>query len=493
MKWKLVFNRPAGLYLVMLLAILITGCISNHSGTAVKPALSISENARYLVNSADEPFFWMGGTAWGMSEWLTREDVDIYLDNRAEKGFNLVQVCLFWGKREEDPVRFTTNPINAYGHQAFVEVNGKPDPGQPRVIKGGTPQNSNDYWDHVDYIIQAAAKRNMIIAVLPVWGRRYVNATHPPHSEPVFTIPAMRSYGEFLGKRFKAYANIIWVLGGDVKADVGGNFLDHYRAMAEGIISGITDETARWDELTPLWDQALMTYHPDGTPLINSSTWFHEDPWMDFNMIETHRNRDKVYQAVQIDYALADPVKPTVMAEPDYEGSRPNMVTAGLHIRRQALQSYFAGAAGFTYGGKIDHKGNGPLWSPYNNWKEMLDMEGARSMTNIKSFCLLHSWPDWTPVHDIVLSNPGEGELQKVAVSTLQDSTYLVYFPDNSEANLDLTDHFIGTENVIVQWYNPASDSFSEKNEITNINGKMTVLPPDHWPDAILILRESTQ
>jgi hypothetical protein len=457
-----------GFYQVILMAILTTGCIGNPSGQPVKPELRVSGNNRYLVNAANEPFFWMGGTAWGMSEWLTREDVDIYLDNRAEKGFNLV-----------------------HGYRAFMELDGKPDPEQPRVLKGGTPQDPNDYWDHVDYIIQSAANRNMYIAVLPVWGRRYVNATHPQYSQPVFSIPGMKSYGEFLGKRFMGYSNIIWVLGGDVQADAGGNYLDHYRSMAEGIITGITGERVRWDEVSPLWDLALMTYHPDGSPLINSSRWFHKDPWMDFNMIETHRSRDAVYQAVLQDYALADPVKPTVMAEPDYEGAWPNMVTAGIDIRRQALQSYFAGAAGFTYGGKIDQEGNGPLWSPYNNWKEMLDMEGARSMTNIKSFCLHHSWPDWKPVQDILKSNPGVGEIQKVAVFTPADSTCLVYFPDNSTANLDLAGHYQGTEHFIVQWYNPASDSFSENIETTLIDGKLRAGPPAHWPDGILILREN--
>jgi hypothetical protein len=480
-----------GFYTVMLMAILTTGCLRDPPVRAVKPDLYVSENNRYLANSDNEPFFWMGGTAWGMSEWLTREDVDIYLDDRAQKGFNLVQVCLFWGKREEDPVRFTTNPTNAYGHKAFVEVDGKPDPEQPRVIKGGTPQNPNDYWDHVDYIIQSAARRNMIIAVLPVWGRRYVNATHTHHSEKVFSIPAMRSYGGFLGERFKGYSNIVWVLGGDVQADAEGNYLDHYRAMAEGIINGITGETIRWDEVSPLWDCALMTYHPDGAPLKNSSRWFHGDPWMDFNMIETHVHRDSVYRAVRQDYLLADPVKPTVLGEPDYEGASPNMVTAGIDIRRQALQGFFAGAAGFTYGGKIDHEGNGPLWSPYNNWKKMLDMEGARSMTNIKSFCLGHSWPDWIPVQEIIQSNAGEGELQKVAVFTRPDSACLVYFPDNSYAGLDLANHFEEAENFIVQWYNPAPDSFSEKIERTLMDGKMMAAPPDQWPDGILILREN--
>jgi len=330
MRYKVSYNHLEGLFAVFLMAIFTSGCFGDLSNQAVNPELSVSGNNRYLVNAAGEPFFWMGGTAWGMSEWLTREDVDIYLDNRVENGFTVVQVCLFWGKREEAPVRFTVNPTNAYGHKAFVELSGKPDEGQPWVIKGGTPQNPNDYWDHVDYIVQAAAKRNLIIAVLPVWGRRYVNATHPSYSANVFSMPGMRSYGEFLGRRFMGYPHIIWVLGGDVKADAGGHYLDHYRSMAEGIITGITGERVRWDEVSPLWDNALMTYHPDGSPLVNSSLWFHNDPWMDFNMIETHRSRDKVYQAVRQDYALVDPVKPTVMAEPDYEGSRPNMVT-GTH------------------------------------------------------------------------------------------------------------------------------------------------------------------
>ena len=474
---------------LLLLVILAAGCLKNPSNQAVDPRLRVSQDGRYLVDEDGEPFFWMGGTAWGMAEWLKRGDVDDYLDDRAAKGFNLVQVCLFWGKREEDPVRFTTNPVNAYGHKAFVEVHGKPDPRQPWVVRGGTPQDPNDFWDHVDYIVQAAAERNMMLALLPVWGRRYVNATHPPWSEPVFSIGDMRSYGRFLGERYRSSANIIWVLGGDVQADAGGWFLDHYRSMAEGIITGITGETVRWNEDSPLWDHALMTYHPDGSPLKNSSLWFHDDPWLDFNMIETHRHRDSVYRAVHSDYELSDPVKPTVMGEPDYEGARPNMVTAGIHIRRQALQTYFAGAAGFTYGGKIDQDGNGPLWTPYRNWKAMLDMEGARSMALIKSFCLDHYWPHWTPDQRIFISGMGEGENQKVAVFTIKDSTCLVYFPDSSAAELDLSDHFPGAGELDVQWFNPASGIYAEKVAITSVEGRWPATPPSQWPDALLVIR----
>jgi len=209
-----------------------TSCNTNTSFKPVKPELSVSADHRYLVLENGNPFLWLGGTVWGMSEWLSREEIDIYLNDRKSKGFNVVQICLFWGKREDDPVGFTVNPTNYYGFKAFRETDGKPDASQPLIIDGGTPLQSNDYWDHVEYIIQSANELDMMVALLPVWGRRYVNATHANFSEKLFTEAGMAGYGKFLGQKFKSYSNIIWVMGGDVQPDLGGNYLNHYRAMA---------------------------------------------------------------------------------------------------------------------------------------------------------------------------------------------------------------------------------------------------------------------
>ena len=87
-------------------------------------------------------------------------------------------------------------------------------------------------------------------------------------------------------------------------------------------------------------------------------------------------------------------------------------------------------------------------------------------MTNIKSFCLGHSWPDWRPLHDIVQSNRGEGELQKVAVFARKDSTCLVYFPDNSVAGIHLEDYFAGHEEIMARWYNPTRDIYVEEEKM---------------------------
>jgi hypothetical protein len=92
----------------------------------------------------------LGYTAWGMTEWLSREEVSFYLDDRKSQGMNVVQFCLFWGKRTEHPTKFIANAPNYYGFKAFSENEGFPDAMQPAIAEGGSPENPNDYWDHID-------------------------------------------------------------------------------------------------------------------------------------------------------------------------------------------------------------------------------------------------------------------------------------------------------------------------------------------------------
>ncbi|WP_341297302.1 apiosidase-like domain-containing protein [Catalinimonas locisalis] len=480
-------------YLFITIILFLQGCAFQSSENDHLPLLTVSENQRYLEHQDGTPFFWLGDTSWGMSEWLNKEDVDIYLDQRKAQGFNVLQICLFWGKREDDPVNFTTNPENAYGHQAFREIDGKPDPTQPKIVEGGSPDNPNDYWDHVDYIVQAAKDRNMILAVLPVWGRRYVNASHGKFSSAIFGLEDMRAYGKFLGERYRDENHLIWVMGGDVKADAQGDYLGHYRAMAEGILQGITQESVDWNQESPLWDYVLMTYHPDGAPYLNSSDWFHKDVWLDFNMIETFTNVNDVYAAVMEDYALSDPIKPTVMGEPGYEGfpiKDTDSVISAVQMRRQAYQSMFAGAAGFTYGGFRDALNNGPLFSPFKGWQKLMNMEGAVTLIKLKEFCDSYHWPDWKPTQGVMSQEEGAGELRKVAVNVGDRKELLVYFPDNSAASLNITHRFPSGSIIEKLWYNTVSGNYQDGGQINNIQEEIILQPPGSWTDAVLILRE---
>ncbi len=57
------------------------------------------------------------------------------------------------------------NDPNAYGHRPLLGN----DPTRPDVKDGA----SNDYWDHVDFIVKKANSLGLYIGFLPTWGDKW--------------------------------------------------------------------------------------------------------------------------------------------------------------------------------------------------------------------------------------------------------------------------------------------------------------------------------
>ena len=67
---------------------------------AVNAQLRVSDNGRYLQTLDGKPFFWLGDTAWELFHRLSREEAEMYLKNRAAKGFTVIQaVAVLIGQR----------------------------------------------------------------------------------------------------------------------------------------------------------------------------------------------------------------------------------------------------------------------------------------------------------------------------------------------------------------------------------------------------------
>jgi len=111
------------------------------------PDLEVSENQRYMQDENGDPFFWLGDTGWLLFSKLSREEAEKYLANRAGKGFNVIQVMALHNLRTR----------NFYGDSALVSF----DVSQPYITPGNSSENPEeyDYWDHVDFIIDLAAKK----------------------------------------------------------------------------------------------------------------------------------------------------------------------------------------------------------------------------------------------------------------------------------------------------------------------------------------------
>mgnify|MGYP001322677332 CR=1 FL=1 len=258
--------------------------------------LRVSENRKYLMEG-EEPFFWLGDTAWLMLQKLDEESMYTYLRNRKEKGYNVIQTVLV----------HTLPGVSESGCSLAPGIKNVTEPA---------------YWEFVEKALDMAKEMGLYLGLLPAWGSLV--------KDGVLNEENIGRYAEFLGSRFEKYPNIIWILGGDVRRDAGAAV---FREEAE-ILKKHNPER-------------LVTYHPFGRT--SSSLWFHEEKWLDFNMYQSgHRRYDQAslgewddnagketffgedsWKYVERDHGY-DTMKPTLDGEPSYEGIPKLLQLVGL-------------------------------------------------------------------------------------------------------------------------------------------------------------------
>ncbi len=457
------------LYLLLLLVVLPVSSYAQKTG-----GLAVSDNGRFLQYADGTPFFYLGDTAWELFHRLNREEAGIYLEDRARKGFNVIQAVLV---AEFDGVR---GP-NAYGCLPFVDS----DPLMPDIKEG----SANDYWDHVDYVIDKANSLGMYIGLLPAWGGHWYD------KGAIFNTGNASAYGEFLGKRYKD-KDIIWILGGDrlIENDTHKAII---RQMAEGIRRG--DSGGH-----------LMTFHPRG--MRGSSEWFHDEPWLDFNMRQNGHNTDYPnYSKTYADY-MKIPVKPVIDGEPLYEdhplssSAARNGHSVAADVRRAMYWDLFSGACGHTYGhhsvwqmydpAKEDTKR--PINNPLMSWREAIGQPGASQMAYGRR--LMESRPFFTrvPAQEVIVEDkvktsvPGAGHYVFLATRDTEGTYLMVYAPVGRKFTVR-TDVIKGGK-INAWWYDPRSGKAVKAGLFDNA-GKLTFISPNpgEWLDWVLVLDDASK
>ena len=440
------------------------------------PRLKVSDNKRFLVTADNQPFFWLGDTAWELFHRLDREEARRYLRNRSSLRFTVVQAVAL---AEFDGL----DTANAYGHRPLLDHN----PATPDVKEGP----DNDYWDHVDFIVNQAAAQGLYVGFLPTWGDKW-NIRKGVGPE-VFTPANAEAYGAWLGRRYTDATNIIWILGGDrpVETDVHREII---RAMARGLRAG--DGGGH-----------LMTLHPPGGN--GSSTWFHDEAWLDFNMRQNGHATEFTgrYDQTRADYDRT-PIKPVIDGEPIYE-DHPVAFDAkrfghsiASDVRRPLYWDLFTGAFGHTYG----HHSVWQMWTPsrqpINNpllpWYEAIDQPGARQMQHgralIESRPFLSRIPDQSIIvpSPVATSMPGAGRYQFVATRDADGTYAMVYAPVGRPFAVRMA--AIAGARVKAWWFNPRTGAASPIGTFPN-TGERTFTPPDAGEtlDWVLVLDDESK
>lgn len=435
-----------------------------------KRRLKISANRRYFTDQKGNPFFWLGDTGWLLFSKLTREEAEQYLEDRRKKGFSVIQVM----------VLHTVAAKNVYGDSALINKS----VAHPLATDGNNFSDAKqyDYWDHVDYIVDLAAKKGLYMAMVPIWGSN-VKAGLVSREEA-------GDYANWLAERYRNRWNIVWLNGGDTK---GSDSSQTWR---------IIGTTLRKKD-----PNNLISFHPFGRT--SSTEYFPNDDWMDFNMFQSgHRSYDldtsksehcfgpDNYRFVNIDYNLK-PTKPTIDGEPSYE-----LIPHGLHdttkpywqaqdVRRYAYWSVFAGAAGHTYGHNSImqfHKptDKGSAYGSKKYWYNALNDEGAREMIYLKKLMLSKSYFDRVPDQSLVVGEQGE-KYAYIAATRGNDYAFIY---DYTGKPFEVRMGKISGSNVKASWYSPKNGSKKSIGTFVN-KGFRKFDPPGEQKDGndwVLIL-----
>lgn len=451
--------------LAALATMLVAGSAASFSSAsgAVRGRLRVSDNHHFLQYVDGTPFFYLGDTAWELIHRLNRDEADRYLENRARKGFTVIQTVVL------SQIGGLTVP-NAYGDLPLVDK----DPTKPNEA----------YFRHVDYIVDKAESLGLFVGMLPTWGT-YWNLT-PGSNSHIFTPGNAREYGRYLGKRYKDKP-IIWILGGDRSI---AN--PQERAVIDAMAAGLEEGDGK---------AHLKTFHPRGPGL--SSAQLHDAPWLDFNMYQSShgaQDHDNGLYA-EHDYALKPP-KPTLDGEPRYE-----QMPVGFYFqnysrlvrfddydaRQAAYWSLFAGACGHTYG----NNNIWPMWQPGRGaaifsdipWYEAMDHAGAFQMGFVRRLFESRPFQLLEPYPAMVKAGPATGGAKVRALRAGNGSFAFIYTPRGESFTVDKS--ALKADRVKEIWYDPRY-GVARQIHVTDNQGYQTYAPPTsgRGNDWILILED---
>ena len=432
--------------------------------------LSVDASKKYFTNGK-QPFFWLGDTAWSLFR-LNDEETYLYLKNRADKGFTVIQCVLM-------RLNIFTGGRRVRRGETVVPTGNE--------IQNMISEENESYWKHVDDVLKMAEDMGLYMAALPVWGSVVGNG--------FLTLDNVSMYADFLIKRYGKRPNIIWVTGGDIRGDKNFNVWD---TLGKTLKAGCPDK--------------LIGYHPFGRT--SSSYWFNDCEWLDFNMFQSgHRRYDQRnlyswddeaanepwhgednWRYVEHDHALT-PLRPVLDAEPSYEQIPQGLHDASeprwqdYHVRRYGYWSVMAGACGHTYGHTAVFQFFGKDFSPpgcavAETWEVAIHHPGASQMQILKDVMHEIKWYKCAPV-DIVMD---KGQKTGYITAFGNEDNVLIY---------DYLGRFFavraeGYEKADAWWIDPACGVRSYMGRFNLTEGKVFFPPvkPIGQNDWLLLLKK---
>ena len=409
--------------------------------------LSVGPGRRHLVDQSGHPVLIQGDAAWSLIANTTLDEATWYLDQRSAQGFNVMLISLI------ERLFAVDAPRNLMGDEPFTT------PGDFT-----TPNES--YMAHAERILDLARARGIIVILYPAF-LGYPQPHYPGYGgqaegwydEVVANgRDGCRSYGEYLGRRFGNFQNVIWSIGADRNPEDA-------RAGLEALASGIkatAPDCVMTAQMLP--EHSAAEEYPDAEWLDVLSTY-------SYSIIPRLLERDW----------SSTPTRPFFLVETAYENEHE---ASQLQIRRAAYWSVLSGGIGHVMGNK-------PVWLFDPGWKEQVASDGAAGIARWGAFFRSVDWSTLVPDYDRTLVSSGRGEargLNQIGAARSEDGRLaIVYVPEQRPVRIE-TDVLAGPA-VVATWFEPASGKRLPGGVLT-VNGAAVLTAP--YPEDAVLLLEAT-
>ncbi|MFB3923236.1 MAG: glycoside hydrolase family 140 protein [Terriglobia bacterium] len=425
---------------LLVVGLALSSIVRAQDATPLRFPLTIAPNRRTLVDQNQLPVLIQGDAAWSLIVGLNASEVERYLRDRQQKGFNTLMVNLIEHKFCKNP------PKNAAGEVPFT-------------TPGDFTTPNQKYFAYADWVIKKAGEYGIQVLLAPIY-LGYKGTDEGFYAEALANGPEKcREYGRYLGRRYKDFDNIIWLMGGDRNPEKA---LEAVNSVASGI--------------RELDKRHLFTAHvaPESSPVDEFAT----SGWVDFNVTYTYAI---VHRKLLADYNRT-PTLPFFLIESTYEGEH-NSTEA--QIRRQAYWAVLCGGVGHIMG-------NRPIWLFDPGWETALNLPGSVGMRHWGKLFRSRRWFGLIPdqKHEVVTGGLGEfrGLDFLAAARTPDGSTVIAYMPTPRPITVDLSK--VSGSQAIVWWFDPRTGKASLLGRFPT-SGRRDLAPPGNG-DWVLVVDDGS-
>ena len=412
-----------------------------------------SPSRRYLIGLDNLPFLIAGDSPQSLMVNLSTNDADMYFADRQSHAFNAAWINVIC-------TTYTGGNADGSTYDGILPFTGYLPGGANDLAHYDLTKPNETYFARCDQMINLANKYGIVVFLDPIetggWTTTVLNNG----------AKNCRAYGQYLGKRYKNFPNIVWMSGNDDSYWPNRTQDIAVASVAQGIKS--------------------RDGHHIHTIELTSPGGSLDDPrWASIIRLNGSYTYNPTYAQILKDYQRKK-FEPVFLVEANYEFENFNgPVTTAPILRQQEYWANLSGATGQLYG-------NHATWTFESGWQGMLDTPGAIEMAYVAQLFGPRAWYKLVPDTNHVVVTAGYGTYSGSGASAdndyltaarTPDGTLMIAFtPVIQQFTVDMTKL---SAPATARWYDPSSGSYTnvDGSPLSN-TGTQNFTPPGNNSDG---------